>query len=149
MIKNLLVVAVLVVVMGCSYEEPITFLRLQEVKVNGIKNGELLLSTRALFNNPNGAGGRIKKVNIYVLHRRDTLAIVHETNKLKISPNANFSLPLSLRISIDKLQSGLLSNLSSLLQSRTVKLDFVGDIKVSSWGVSQKIPVSYSEKVKF
>lgn len=149
MIRNLIIVVVLGVLTSCSYEKSITFLRLQEVKVNGIKNGELLLSTKALFNNPNDAGGRIKKVNIYVLHRRDTLAIVHETNKLKVSPNANFSVPLSLSVSINKLQSGLLSNLSSLLQSRAVKLDFVGEIKVSSWGVSQKIPVNYSEKVKF
>ena len=134
---------------SCSYEEPITFVRLQEVKVNGVENGDLLLSAKAVFDNPNSVQKKKKKVDIVVLHKGDTLAIVHQTQKLKVPANDQFSVPLSMKIDINKLQKGLLSNLASLISKRAVELEFKGSIKISSWGVSQKVPVDYSEKVKF
>lgn len=150
--KNLSLVTLVMLLLiftGCSYEEPVTFIRLQEVKINGIDEGDLLLSTKAVFMNPNNVRGKIKKVEIAVVHRRDTLAIVRQTGKQRIPANNQFYVPLSLKISINRLQKGLLSNLSNLITRRTVELDFKGSIKVSSWGVNQKVPIDYSEKIKF
>jgi len=150
MIRNKILIGLtLIFLSSCSYQEPITFLRLKEVKVNGINNGELLLSAEALFNNPNSLKGKIKKVNIYVLYRGDTLANVHHINKMNVPANSNFSVPLSLAISINQLQKGLLSNLSSLLRKKSVELEFKGNIKVGVWGINQKIPVDYSETIAF
>lgn len=148
--KNLILfLGVLLVASGCSYDEPISFLYLREVKVNGVEDGDLLISAKAVFKNPNNVKGRLKKVEILVIHQGDTLASVHEVNKMKVPANDEFSVPLSMKISIDKLQKGLLNNLVSLISKRTVDLTFQGNIKVASWGISQKVPVDYSETIKF
>lgn len=134
---------------GCSYEEPIKFLYLREVKVNGVDDGKLLVSGNAVFENPNKLKGKIKKVDIYVIHKGDTLARVNEINKMKVPANGEFSVPLTMKLSINKLQKGLLSNLVSIISHRTVDLSFSGNIKVSSWGISQKVPVEYAESIRF
>jgi len=150
MIQNKILIGVaLIFLSSCSFQEPITFLRLQEVKVNGIENGEILLTTDALFNNPNSGKGKIKKVNIYVLYKGDTLANVHQIEKMNVPANSNFKVPLSLAISINKLQKGLLSNLASLLRKKSVELEFKGYVKVGAWGINQKIPVDYAETIEF
>lgn len=65
--KNLSLVTLVMLLLiftGCSYEEPVTFIRLQEVKINGIDEGDLLLSTKAVFMNPNNVRGKIKKLKL-------------------------------------------------------------------------------------
>ena len=145
--RNILLVTIAVFALGCADYEPITFLYLKDAKVNGIKNGELSISTKAVFNNPNDFKGKLKSADIYVLYQGDTLAHVQHVEKLTVAPNSDFELPLSLGVSMDKLQKGLLSNLASLLRKRSVELEFKGEIKVGSFGLSQKIPVNYKETI--
>lgn len=145
--KNILIIALAIFVSGCADYEQITFLHLKDAKVNGIKNGEILISTKAVFNNPNDFKGKVKSANIYVLYKGDTLAHVKNVEKLKVAPNSTFEMPLSLTVSMDKLQKGLLSNLASLLRKRSVELEFKGNIKVGSFGLTQNIPVNYKETI--
>lgn len=147
--KVLLFIMIAFSTLGCSEYEEIQFLGLKEVKVNGIRNGVLLLSTQASFNNPNSFKGKLKSADIYVLYKGDTLAHVTNVDKLSVPPNSNFNVPLSLEVSMDKLQNGLLSNIASLFKKKSVELEFKGNIKVASFGFSQTIPVSYKEEIKF
>jgi LEA14-like dessication related protein len=148
--KNKLVIfLVLVIVASCSKYEPITFLKLKDVKVKGIKNGNLDIGAFAIFNNPNKFKGKLKSVNIYVLYLGDTLANVHQVEKLKVAANSTFEVPLSVTVSIKKLQKGLLSNLASLLRKRSAELEFTGNVKVGSFGLTHTIPVKYAHEIEF
>ena len=147
--KIILFLAIALSTVACKDYEEIQFLGLKEVKVNGIKNGDLLLSTKAIFNNPNSFKGKLKSANIYVLYKGDTLANVTNINKLEVSPNSDFDVPLNMAISIDKLQKGLLSNLTSLFKKKSVELEFKGNVKVASFGFTQTIPISYKEEISF
>ena len=147
--KSIISFLVLLGSIGCKQYEEIQFVGLKEVKVNGVKNGELLISSQAVFNNPNSFKGKLKSANIYALYKGDTLANVRPVGKVAVGPNANFDVPLSLNVSMDKLQKGLLSNLASLLRKRSVEIEFTGNIKVSSFGFSQTIPVHYKEDIAF
>jgi len=145
----MIILVVISSVAGCKEYEEIQFLRLKEVKVNGVKNGDLLISSKAVFNNPNSFKGKLKSANIYALYKGDTLANVTPVEKVVVGPNTNFDVPLSLNVSINKLQKGLLSNLASLLRKRSVEIEFAGNIKVSSFGFTQTIPVNYKEDIAF
>jgi len=112
---------------GCKEYEEIQFIGLQDVKVNGIKGGNLLISTNAAFHN----------------------AEVTNIDKISVAPSSKFLVPLSMGISISKLQTGLLSNLASLIRKKSVELEFKGNIKVASFGFTQTIPVSYKEDIEF
>lgn len=143
------VVLLLLSFTGCKEYEEIQFLGLKELRVNGVKNGKLLISTKAQFNNPNNFKGKLKSASIYVFFKGDTLAHVTHIDKIPVAPNSNFSVPLALEASMDKLQKGLFSNLASLLRKKSVELEFKGDIKVSSFGFTQMIPISYKEEIEF
>lgn len=134
---------------SCAEYQEIQFLGLKEVKVNGIKNGNLLLSTKAVFNNPNDFKGKLKSADIFVLFKGDTLAHVTNVEKLSVAPNSTFNVPLSMEVSMEKLQKGLLSNLAALFKKKLVELEFKGSVKVASFGFTQIIPVSYKEEISF
>ncbi len=147
--KALLFLVISISLFSCKEYEEIQFLGLKEVKVNGIKEGSLLLSTKAVFNNPNDFKGKLKSANIYVLLKGDTLAHITHINKITVGPNTNFDVPLSMEVSMDQLQKGLLSNLASLFKKKSVELTFKGNIKVASFGFTQTIPISYKEGIEF
>ncbi len=147
--KNLAIFLILTSFMGCHNYEEIRFLGLQEVKVNGIKNGNVLISANAVFNNPNNFKGKLKSINIYALYKGDTLAHVTHVEKAIVEANTNFKIPLSLKASLSKLQKGLFSNLASLIRKRVVELEFTGNIKVSTFGFTQTIPITYKEEIAF
>jgi len=147
--NNLLIGLIIFITSGCATYAPITFLHLKEVKVNGIKNGKLLVSANAIFNNPNEFKGKLKNADIYVVYNGDTLANIRHIEKLTVGPNTDFEVPLYLEVSIYKLQKGLLSNLASLIRKRSVDLEFKGDIKVGSFGLTQKIPIKYTATIEF
>ncbi len=148
--KNIVLFLVIAIsTIGCKEYEEIQFLGLQDVKVNGIKEGNLLISANAAFKNPNDFKGKLKSANIYVLFKGATLAEVTNVNKISVAPNSDFNVPLSMEISISKLQTGLLSNLASLIRKKSVELEFKGNIKVASFGFTQTIPVSYKEDIEF
>ncbi len=134
---------------ACKEYEEIQFLGLRDVKVNGIKEGNLLISANAAFKNPNNFKGKLKNANIYVLYNGDTLAHVTNVEKILVAPNSEFNIPLSMGISMSKLQTGLLSNLASLIRKKSVELEFKGNVKVASFGFTQTIPVSYKEEIEF
>ena len=147
--KILLFGVIIFSAMGCKEYEEIQFLGLKEVKVNGIRNGNLLLSTNAEFNNPNKFKGKLKSASIYVLLKGDTLAHVTNVDKLVVAPNSKFIVPLTMEVSMDKLQKGLFSNLTALFKKKSVELEFKGNMKVASFGFTQTIPVSYKEEISF
>lgn len=147
--KNLVLFILLLTVIGCKNYEDIQFLRLKEAKVNGVQDGNLHISTKAVFNNPNDFKGKLKSASIYVLFKGDTLAHVTHVDKVQVEATSNFEVPLTLEVSMSKLQKGLLSNLASLLRKKSVELEFRGNIKVASFGFSQTIPVDYKEEIEF
>jgi len=147
--RIVLFLVIAISVIGCKQYEEIQFIGLQDVKVNGIKGGNLLISTNAAFHNPNDFKGKLKSANIYVLYKGDTLAEVINIDKISVAPSSRFLVPLSMEISITKLQSGLLSNLASLISKKSIELEFKGNIKVASFGFTQTIPVSYKEDIEF
>ncbi len=147
--RIIIILLVLSSVVGCKQYEEIQFLGLKEVKVNGIKNGNLQISAKAAFNNPNDFKGKLKSATIYALYQGDTLANVSNVDKVSVGPNTDFNVPLSLEVSMSKLQKGLLSNLASLIRKRSVEIEFTGNIKVSCFGFTQTIPVNYKEDIQF
>jgi hypothetical protein len=76
------------------------------------------------------------------------LAHISQTEKFTIEKNSSFTIPFDASIAIEDLQSGFLDNLMAIVSGKKVKLQFVGEIKVSTWGITQKVPVSYYVEVK-
>ncbi len=147
--KTQMALLIALIFWGCKTYEPMEFVSFNNVAVNGIANGNLLVSADAIFYNPNQLKAQLKAVDIYVIYQQDTLAQVAQVEKMPIASQAEFAVPLKVRVSLAKLQQGLLDNLASLFNERSVDLTFIGNIKATSHGFSQTIPVNYTQEITF
>jgi hypothetical protein len=132
---------------GCSFEEPVVFKGVDRVNVVGMKDGFVNIEAIAIFNNPNDISGRLKKVDVAILLRKDTLATITQRENLRIEKLSDFAVPIKARLSIKEIQSGVLNNIFAILGNRKLSLRFVGSIKVSSWGVTRTVPVDFESEV--
>ena len=143
-----LVCFVLIVSTGCSFKDPITFTRIEGVKLAGINSTYLNVKAEAVFNNPNTVRGKLKRVELMVLIKQDTVAKLSQAESLKIQKDSEFRVPLNIKLAMKDLQKGLLSNAISMLTRKKLNLRFVGEIKVSTSGFSRRVPVDYTVDVK-
>lgn len=134
---------------SCASYEPIAFITLENVRVRGISDGNLLVEADAVFNNPNKVKAQVKQSQIYVVYKSDTLAHIQNDSKQPILPEANFTIPLQAEVSIAKLQQGILKNIKALFTKRSVELTFVGNVKASTIGFTQNISVNYTQTIEF
>lgn len=141
-------IIMLVLITSCTFDEPITFKKIRNVKLTSVKNGRLQLTADAEFYNPNSISGKLKLVDVKIALAGKTLAQVDLKEKLKIAKNASFMVPLNAEFKMEDIQQGFLDNLVSILGGKKIKLHFQGEIKVSHWGISQSVPVDYFQEVK-
>lgn len=144
----LITAGLLLVLSGCKFEEPVTFRKIDNVKVNSINEGMVNLEAEAEFYNPNDMSGKLKSVNIVVALENTQLATVSQSETLTINEKESFVVPINVQFAMEDVQKGFLSNLLNLVNGNKIKLHFKGEIKVSTWGFTQTVPVDYYEEVK-
>ena len=106
------------------------------------------LTAEADFYNPNNVSGKLKSIDIEVLLKEKSLARITQTKHFKIEKNANFSIPINVSFAMKDLQNGFLDNLLTIVSGKKLMIRFKGEIKVSTWGFTQTVPVSYYEEVR-
>ncbi len=139
---------VIILLSSCTFEENVEFEQIRNVKLAGVKDGRINLTAEAHFYNPNNVSGKIKSINLEVLLKDKSLARITQTEHFKIDKTAKFSIPINVSFAIEDLQSGFLNNLLAIVSGNKLMLHFKGEIKVSTWGFTQTVPVSYYEEVR-
>ena len=146
LIKSLLFI--LILLSSCTFEENVKFEQIKNVKLVGVKDGMVNLTADADFYNPNDISGKLKSVDLEVLLKDKSLARITQTNHFKIGKNADFSIPINVSFAMEDLQEDFLDNLLAIVTGNKLTLHFKGEIKVSTWGFTQTVPVSYYEEVR-
>ena len=146
LIKSLLFI--LILLSSCTFEENIKFEQIKNVKLVGVKDGMVNLTADADFFNPNDISGKLKSVDLEVLLKDKSLARITQTNHFKIGKNADFSIPINVSFAMEDLQEDFLDNLLAIVTGNKLTLHFKGEIKVSTWGFTQTVHVSYYEEVR-
>ena len=138
----------LIALSSCTFEENVKFEQIKNVKLAGVKDGMVNLTADANFFNPNDISGKLKSVDLEVLLKDKSLAHISQTEHFKIGKNADFSIPINVRFAMEDLQEGFLDNLLAIVIGNKITLHFKGEIKVSTWGFTQTVPVNYYEEVR-
>jgi len=139
---------ILILLSSCTFEEDVQFEQIKNVKIVGIKDGMLNLVAEADFYNPNNVSGKLKTIDLEVLLKDKSLAQITQVQSFKIEKNAKFSIPINVSFAMADIQNGFLENLLTIVSGKKLKLQFKGEIKVSTWGFAQTVPVSYYVQVK-
>jgi hypothetical protein len=90
----------------------------------------------------------LKSIDLEVLLKDKSLAKITQAKSFKIEKNAKFTIPINVSFAMEDLQSGFLDNLLTIVSGKKLKIHFKGEIKVSTWGFTQTVPVSYYEEVR-
>lgn len=147
--KNIALILVITLsISSCAFEEDVIFKKIDNVKLAGVSDGQLVLNAEAFFDNPNNISGKLKSIELEVKLRDKVLAHISQSEKFTIEKNSSFIIPFDASFAMEDIQDGFFENLISIVSGKKLKLQFVGEIKVSTWGFSQKIPVDYYVEVK-
>lgn len=145
-VKSILLI--LIFLSSCTFEENVKFEQIRNVKLVGVKDGMVNLTAEADFYNPNNISGKLKSIDLEVLLKDNSLARITQTKHFKIEKNAQFSIPINVSFAMEDLQKNFFDNLLSIVSGNKLTLHFKGEIKVSTWGFTQTVPVSYYEEVR-
>jgi LEA14-like dessication related protein len=139
---------ILIILSSCSFQEPIVFEKINNLKLNSISDEMIELSAEAYFYNPNNISGKLKSIDMQVRLNNSTLATITQQEHYKIAENARFTIPFTASFAMEDIQQGFFNNIMSIVTGKKLKFHFKGEFKVSTWGVTQTIPVDYYEEVK-
>lgn len=145
-VKSILLI--LIFLSSCTFEENVKFEQIRNVKLVGVKDGMVNLTAEADFYNPNNISGKLKSIDLEVLLKDNSLARITQTKHFKIEKNAQFSIPINVSFAMEDLQKNFFDNFLAIVSGNKLTLHFKGEIKVSTWGFTQTVPVSYYEEVR-
>ena len=149
--KKLVFFIVVLLTIGCSVKEKPVFIKVDDVKIMSVTPDTIHLNANAFFKNPNDIGGKISTDEIKVLINGDEMAKV-SSEVFKVPARQEFAIPLKVVIPTEKIFSnngnGILGGLINSLLSKSVKVQFKGDIKYKVLGFSHIYSIDKTEDIK-
>lgn len=147
--KLLLIFGIFIIITSCKEFKDVEFVEVRKVEFTEIRNGDIIATAHAIFNNPNKKGGNVKKVEISVFVKDKMSGKVLREESFKVDPNTQFEIPLDLEISFEEMAKNLLGSLFSKEKEKSIALHFKGNIWVSLYGITRKVPVDYHTALKY
>lgn len=146
--KFIILSTIFVLFLGCSTKEKPEFLRVENIQVLESTSENILLSADAYFNNPNAIGGHLQSDGIKVIINDKEMATV-SSEAFKVPAKKDFSIPLQAEIPTDRVLD--INNLGGLLNSllnKSLKVQYVGEIKYKVLGFSHTYTIDKTEHIK-
>jgi len=128
--------------------EQVEFIKIDNAVVIGSEGHFVVVEADAILFNPNKTNGRVKTVDIAVFFKEQKVAHVNESATVKVRAEKEFSIPLRMKLDMNKIQENWLNNLVAILRDKSVELHFTGYIRIKILGVGYNVPVDYTEKIK-
>ena len=143
---HLLFLTLMLLVVGSCHgpDEKIVLRKIRDVVVDA--STEPLLKANAVFYNPNDVRGKLKRINIEVYVDGKKAAFVNQKLKTKIPANAEFIVPLEVRLNIKEL--GFMDTLLGVIGGKTFEVRYEGSLKLSYRGFPINVPVHYKDEVR-
>ena len=98
-----LFIILILLLASCKQEyEDVVFLRVRKVEFKDIRQGKIIATADAVFNNPNKKGGKVSRIDVDIIINGDAAAKITRTGSFKISGNSEFTIPLDMEIDAEK-----------------------------------------------
>ncbi len=144
--------ALFLLISSCSVKKKPVFIKVDNIKVLSFKSDTIRLKAEAFFENPNDVGGEISTDEIKVIVNGAEVAQVF-SDEFKVPARKEFIIPLTAVIPTRKIlesnENGILGGLLNSIISKSVKVQFKGDIKYKVFGFSSVYPVDQIQEIKF
>lgn len=146
--RTLLLLTIACTFFNCKVNEKPLFVNVENIKVEESTSKYIIMSADALFMNPNDIGGELKTDEIKIYVNDNEVGYV-SSESFKVPAKDEFTIPLKATIPVDSLLSGKsIGGLIGSLFSKTMKVQYKGDIIYKTLGFSYTYGVDETEDVK-
>ena len=133
---------------NCTVNEKPEFIGVENIKILESNSDYITFSADALFINPNSIGGELQTDEIKVYIDDNEMASV-STESFNVPAKKEFSIPLKANVPTDSVFSDThLSGLIGTLLTKTLKVQYKGDINYKVLGFSFTYNIDQTEEVK-
>ena len=130
---------------SCKPIKPIEFQEIKNVKIDNLKNNELIISADIILLNPNNVKITITKVNVGIYADDILLVKIDDDTSKKLSNSIKSTLKVSGDVNVKNLEEFLnKKGLKLLIGTEKVNLLFKGFAEAKAYGFKDKIEINYS-----
>ena len=130
---------------SCQPIEPIEFQEIKNLKIDNLKNNELIISADIILLNPNNVKITITKVNVGIYADDILLVNIDDDNSKELSNSIESTLNISGDVNVKNLEEFLnKKGLKLLIGNEKVNLLFKGFAEAKAYGFKDKIEINYS-----
>jgi len=130
---------------GCNRpKEDVVLRQIKDVVVDAAT--EPMLRANAVFFNPNAMRGKLKKIKVDIYVNGKKSASVDQDLKTVIPANAEFTVPLEVKLAIKEL--GVFDTLLGVFGGKKFDVRYEGFLKLTYHGIPIKVPVDYKDEVR-
>lgn len=130
---------------SCKPIESIEFQEIKNVKIDNLKNNELIISADIILLNPNNVKITITKVNVGIYADDILLVKIDDDNSKELSNSIKSTLKVSGDVNVKNLEEFLnKKGLKLLIGTEKVNLLFKGFAEAKAYGFKDKIEINYS-----
>ncbi|MDH5598556.1 MAG: LEA type 2 family protein [Cyclobacteriaceae bacterium] len=119
---------------------------ISNVRVEGMKDGKLIVVADASFYNPNKISLKIRAAKITVNTEGGKLADARAVERVKIKPKSAFTIPL--RAELDLNDSNSASGIIGLLGKKSLEISYKGVLKLRVFILPFKVKVKDTVKIR-
>lgn len=123
------------------------FVRTKDWKIHKLESGNMVLSAKAVFFNPNKAKAKLRNVDLDIFTNNKYIGKVLQTNKIKIKGKSSFDIPLKMEFNIKDSGLDIIGSLLTLISNKKFLIDMKGIIKMNVFCLPFKIKID--EKQEF
>ncbi|MDH4057471.1 MAG: LEA type 2 family protein, partial [Cyclobacteriaceae bacterium] len=139
----LLVISVLAI-NSCKPKEDVVLRNIKDVVVD--VSTEPMLRANAILYNPNKIRMTVKKIDMEVFVDGKKAALIDQELKIKVPPNAEFTVPLEVKLNLKEL--GFMDTVFALIGGKKIQIQYKGTIKLQYGGVPFTVPVNHKEEIR-
>ena len=130
---------------SCKPIESIEFQEIKNVKIDNLKNNELIISADIILLNPNNVKITITKVNVGIYADDILLVKIDDDTSKELSNSIKSTLKVSGDVNVKNLEEFLnKKGLKLLIGTEKVNLLFKGFAEAKAYGFKDKIEINYS-----
>ncbi len=132
---------------SCGDFQDVTFMGIENVKVNKISQQGIDIDVTAKIKNPNNVAFTIYKSDLDASFSNMNVGKATITKNVKIKANSEESYTFNVKSDFSKLSASELPNLLSIAMSKTIKVALKGNLKVGKLFMKQNYPVDMAKSV--
>jgi LEA14-like dessication related protein len=128
---------------SCGKPKDLEFRKISNIKFNLPAS---TVGADVVMFNPNNISLQLKSVEIDILVNDKLVGRIDQTHQVMISRKSEFSLPVSVAVSLKDL--GLVNAFAGLLGGKTFPVQFKGFMRINFLGLQKNIMIDYTEQIK-